>query len=120
MTSTWMWLDSTGHAFRQDAAAQFVTVAWQQSFAQKQPEQPKSCPVCHQTYQPQGDSSEEYVTKPPKNLGDNFWLKKGTFQDRSRTVTRSVSPVTTRTREFHPRLRGLQRLPQALATPSRS
>src|SRR5437867_2947999 len=40
---------------------------------------PKSCPVCHQTYQPQGSSSEEYVTKPPKNIGDNFWLKKGTF-----------------------------------------
>lgn len=43
-------------------------------------EAPKSCPVCHQTYQPQGDSSDEYVTKPPKTLGDNFWLKKGTFQ----------------------------------------
>lgn len=64
--------------FRQDAAAQFVTVTW--SVSQKQPEQPKSCPVCHQTYQPQGNSSEEYVTKPPKNLGDNFWLKKGTLQ----------------------------------------
>lgn len=41
---------------------------------------PKSCPVCHATYQPQGNSSEEYVTKPPKNLGDAFWLKKGTFK----------------------------------------
>ncbi len=41
---------------------------------------PKSCSVCHETYQPQGNSSEEYVTKPPKNLGDNFWLKKGTFK----------------------------------------
>src|SRR3989440_510235 len=41
---------------------------------------PKSCPVCHETYQPQGKSSEEYVTKPPKNIGDNFWLKKGTFK----------------------------------------
>jgi hypothetical protein len=41
---------------------------------------PKSCPVCHETYQPQGQSSEEYVTRPPKNLGDNFWLKKGTFK----------------------------------------
>jgi hypothetical protein len=29
---------------------------------------------------PQGNSSEEYVTKPPKNLGDAFWLKKGTFK----------------------------------------
>jgi hypothetical protein len=41
---------------------------------------PKSCPVCHQTYQPQGDSSEEFVTKPPKNIGDAFWLKKGSFK----------------------------------------
>ena len=41
---------------------------------------PASCPVCHQTYQPQGNSSEEYVTKPPKNLGDAFWLKRGTFK----------------------------------------
>ena len=64
--------------FRQEASAQFVTAAW--SNAQKQPEQPKSCPICHQTYQPQGDSSEEYVTRPPKNLGDAFWLKKGAFK----------------------------------------
>src|SRR6266571_477075 len=41
---------------------------------------PKSCPVCHQTYQPQGKSKEEYAGTPPKNLGDNFWLKKGTFE----------------------------------------
>jgi hypothetical protein len=41
---------------------------------------PKSCPVCHETYQPQGKSSEEYLVKPPKDIGDNFWLKKGTFK----------------------------------------
>jgi ribosomal protein L44E len=41
---------------------------------------PKSCPVCHETYQPQSNSSDEYVTKPPKNIGDAFWLKKGTFK----------------------------------------
>jgi hypothetical protein len=46
----------------------------------KEESQPKSCPVCHQTYLPQGDSPEEYVTKPPKTLGDAFWLKKGTFK----------------------------------------
>src|SRR5207253_7652509 len=39
-----------------------------------------SCNVCHQTYKPQGNSSDEYVTKPPQNLGDAFWLKKGTFK----------------------------------------
>ncbi len=55
----------------------FVRVSWQEK---KGEGPPKSCPVCHETYQPQGNSSEEYVTKPPKNLGDNFWLKKGTFK----------------------------------------
>ncbi len=39
-----------------------------------------SCSVCHQTYMPQGDSPDEYVTKPPADLGDAFWLKKGTFK----------------------------------------
>lgn len=50
------------------------------SYQQKKPAPPKSCPVCHETYQPQGNSSEEYVTKPPKGIGDAFWLKKGTFK----------------------------------------
>ena len=52
----------------------------QASFQQKKPAPPKSCPVCHETYQPQGKSSEEYLTKPPKDIGDNLWLKKGTFK----------------------------------------
>jgi Cytochrome c7 and related cytochrome c len=39
-----------------------------------------NCSLCHQTHSPQGNSSEEYVTKPPKNLDDTFWLKKGTFK----------------------------------------
>jgi hypothetical protein len=59
-----------------DLRGQFVAVV----FSQNKKEPPKSCPVCHATYKPQGDSSEEYVTKPPKTLGDNFWLKKGTFK----------------------------------------
>jgi len=59
-----------------DPRGWFVTVALQE----KKDGPPKSCPVCHETYQPQGNSSEEYVTKPPKNIGDAFWLKKGTFK----------------------------------------
>lgn len=55
----------------------FVTVS---SNRQQQKQPPANCGVCHQTYQPQGKSSEEYVTKPPKDLGDQFWLKKGTFK----------------------------------------
>lgn len=55
----------------------FVTVALQEA---KKDGPPKNCLVCHVTYQPQGKSSEEYVTKPPKSIGDAFWLKKGTFK----------------------------------------
>ncbi len=40
----------------------------------------ESCAVCHQTMQPQGDSDEEYLTKPPATLGDAFWVKKGMFK----------------------------------------
>ena len=35
----------------------------------------KSCSTCHLTHQPQG-TSDEFVTKPPKDLGDSFWLKR--------------------------------------------
>ena len=40
----------------------------------------ESCSVCHKTLQPQGDSDVEYATKPPANLGEDYWLKKGTFK----------------------------------------
>lgn len=43
--------------------------------------QSKSCPVCHETHQPQGKSNDEFVTTPPKGLlEDVFWLKKGAFK----------------------------------------
>lgn len=41
---------------------------------------PKSCMVCHQTYQRQGKGETEYATEPPKDLGERFWLKKATFK----------------------------------------
>ncbi|HEV8369749.1 MAG TPA: cytochrome c3 family protein [Pyrinomonadaceae bacterium] len=62
--------------FRSDSSSRFLTASW--TTQKKSP--PANCPVCHQTYKPQGQSSEEYVSKPPKNIGDAFWLKKGTFQ----------------------------------------
>ncbi len=40
----------------------------------------ESCVVCHQTYKPQDKSDDEFMTPPPKDLGDAFWLKKGTFK----------------------------------------
>jgi Cytochrome c7 and related cytochrome c len=55
----------------------------QASFAAMKPQdaKSKSCVVCHQTYQPQGKSTEEFVTKRPANLADDaFWLKKGAFK----------------------------------------
>jgi hypothetical protein len=61
--------------------ASFVSVSWRQTAATSEPQsQSNSCPVCHQTLQPQGKSDDEYVTPPPKTLGDNYWLKKGTFK----------------------------------------
>jgi hypothetical protein len=40
-----------------------------------------SCSNCHQTYMPQGNSDDEFVTPPPKDLPeDAFWLKKGAFK----------------------------------------
>jgi len=55
------------------AESNFVFASWRQ----KKP--PANCGTCHQLWQPQGKSSDEYITKPPKNVGDAFWLKKGTF-----------------------------------------
>jgi Pyruvate/2-oxoacid:ferredoxin oxidoreductase delta subunit len=45
----------------------------------KKPVQSETCATCHSILKPQGDSEDEYVTKPPENLDDGFWLKKGTF-----------------------------------------
>jgi len=70
-------VDVVGLNLRRDPRGWFVTVSSQEK---KKDGPPKSCPVCHETYQPQGNSSEEYVTKPPKNIGDAFWPKKGTFK----------------------------------------
>jgi len=40
----------------------------------------ESCAVCHKTINPQGEGTEEYQTKPPANLGEGYWLKRGTFK----------------------------------------
>jgi hypothetical protein len=58
-----------------DSKSLFVSVRMKRAAAGEE-----SCAVCHQTYKPQGDSADEYFTKPPENLGDSFWLKKGTFK----------------------------------------
>jgi hypothetical protein len=46
----------------------------------RRPAVEESCKVCHQTMSPQGTSDDEYLTKPPADLGDGYWVKKGTFK----------------------------------------
>ncbi|HZT59982.1 MAG TPA: cytochrome c3 family protein [Pyrinomonadaceae bacterium] len=79
---------------RERERVRFVTAAYRPEGEQKEQKKeeakkeepketsdPKSCAVCHQTYMPQGDAEDEFVTRPPKNLPDDaFWLKKGTFK----------------------------------------
>src|ERR1700730_1678062 len=74
-------MDVIGSNFQpsRDPGVRFVKAGFQKE-KPKEESDPKNCLICHQTYQPQGDSSEEYVTKPPKNLGAALWLKKGTFK----------------------------------------
>lgn len=68
---------STQPGLETSSGVQFVRASFRQEGAAQAE---KSCNVCHQTYQPQGNSSEEYATPPPKSLGEAFWLKKGTFK----------------------------------------
>lgn len=65
--------------WRREEGLQFERATFGQ---EKQAEEnDKSCAFCHQTYQPQGKSSDEFVVARPKGLAeDAFWLKKGTFK----------------------------------------
>ena len=68
------WPDS-----ERDARVRFLRVSWRPARGETQAKD--SCSNCHQTHMPQGESSEEFVTPPPKGLAeDAFWLKKGTFK----------------------------------------
>ncbi len=75
-------VDIVGQSQKNSDASQgvrFATVLFRQKSDEES--EPKSCAVCHKTYQPQGDSDEEFLTKPPKNLAeDQFWLKRGAFK----------------------------------------
>ncbi|HEY8188510.1 MAG TPA: hypothetical protein VIF64_20745 [Pyrinomonadaceae bacterium] len=66
--------------FRADAF-RFIRTSFGFSLMADGDSDPKSCSTCHTTHQPQG-TTDEFVTKPPKDLGDSFWLKKGTFKTR--------------------------------------
>jgi hypothetical protein len=73
-------LELVGEAPTETPGVRFITASYFLPRPLAQESDPKSCAVCHQTYQPQGNSKEEYATKPPADLGERFWLKKGTFK----------------------------------------
>jgi len=79
-------VDIVGESRANVSPGRFIGVSFEQDKSAKsepkaEESDPKSCAVCHKTYQPQGESDDEYVTKPPKDLADDaFWLKKGAFK----------------------------------------
>lgn len=75
---------SLGEAFLTTAKAASFVSEFRVSFPHDK-HSDADCADCHQTYQPQGKSDDEFVTKPPKDIGDAFWLKKGTFKTRPLT-----------------------------------
>jgi hypothetical protein len=70
-------LTTPGH--EPSGGVRFVTASFRPT-SKPQDSDPKSCMICHQTYQRQGKGETEYATEPPKDLGERFWLKKGTFK----------------------------------------
>lgn len=56
--------------------SRFITASFRKNASEE------SCAVCHVTYKPQGEDEDEYFTKPPEDIGEAFWLKKGTFKTR--------------------------------------
>lgn len=60
---------------RSTGIVQFQNASWRRARMAEE-----SCAVCHTTQMPQGDAEDEFVSKPPADWGDKFWLKKGTFK----------------------------------------
>ncbi|MFV0389348.1 MAG: cytochrome c3 family protein [Pyrinomonadaceae bacterium] len=88
----------------------------------------ESCSVCHQIMAPQGDSNEEYYSTPPKNLGDGYWLKKGTFETAPlghslcftcHSTKGGITPQPSNCAACH-KLKGLQPTPDFSATLART
>ena len=75
---------SLGEAFLSTAKAQDFSSEFRVFFPHDK-HADADCSDCHQTYQPQDKSDEEFVIEPPKELGDGYWLKKGTFKTRPLT-----------------------------------
>jgi c(7)-type cytochrome triheme protein len=83
-TTRWAF-PSLGEAFLTTARAESFVSEFRVAFPHAKHEDAASCDDCHKTYQPQGKSDDEFLNKPPKDMGDAFWLKKGTFKTRPLT-----------------------------------
>jgi hypothetical protein len=74
-----------------NAGELFVSASFAMNARARQDDPAKAnaaCATCHQTFQPQSDSDEENVTKPPMGLAEGaFWLKKGAFKTAPRDHT---------------------------------
>jgi hypothetical protein len=68
-----------------ESGLRFIRASFAVSLRPVDESDPKSCATCHVTLQPQGASDDEFLTKPPNDHGDSFWLKKGTFKTRPKT-----------------------------------
>ncbi len=101
--------------------ARFLKASFERSAPQDDPAKANAaCATCHQTYMPQGDSPDEYVTKPPKDLAEGaFWLKKGTFKTSPRdhascftchSAEGGMSPMPNECASCHKLLTPAQRL----------
>ena len=62
--------------FERGGRASFVRASFQQ---QQQPVV-DHCTICHQTYEPQGESDEKYMAGRPEKIAEADWPKKGTFK----------------------------------------
>ena len=60
---------------REVSGAWIVRVAFQTG----RPKRIDSCSICHQTYQPQGDSDDAEMPGRPRDVDAKVWPKKGTF-----------------------------------------
>jgi hypothetical protein len=67
-----------------ESSFRFVRASFARTRAARQNDPAKAnaaCATCHLTQQPQGDSEDEFLTKPPKGLPEEaFWPKKGMYK----------------------------------------
>lgn len=58
----------------------FVRASFQQNATPQQQKPIDSCSICHETYEPQGQSDVEEMSGRPKEVDPSLWPKKGSFK----------------------------------------